>query len=109
MALAFIFSIVLSILCFVFLDPLCRFLGSDEALLPGIHDFEANRRSVCHVRYDVPAQLYHSRQKWTECVLFGVRWRFEHRTGLVVHEHIRDWGLTEAALLKKRAAIPQTS
>lgn len=30
---AFIFSTVLSVLGFLFLDPLCRFLGSDEALL----------------------------------------------------------------------------
>lgn len=30
---AFGFCIVLSALCFVFLDPLCRFLGSDDALL----------------------------------------------------------------------------
>ena len=30
---AFGFCIVLAALCFVFLDPLCRFLGSDEALL----------------------------------------------------------------------------
>ena len=33
MAVAFLFSLVLSVLCFIFLDPLCRFLGSDEALL----------------------------------------------------------------------------
>lgn len=33
MAVAFVFSVVLSILCFLFLNPLCRFLGSDEALL----------------------------------------------------------------------------
>ena len=33
MAVAFLFSLVLSALCFIFLDPLCRFLGSDEALL----------------------------------------------------------------------------
>lgn len=33
MAVAFLFSLVLSSLCFIFLDPLCRFLGSDEALL----------------------------------------------------------------------------
>ncbi len=33
MAVAFVFSIVLSVLCFIFLNPLCRFLGSDEALL----------------------------------------------------------------------------
>ena len=33
MAVAFIFSTVLSVLGFLFLDPLCRFLGSDEALL----------------------------------------------------------------------------
>ena len=33
MAVAFAFSVVLAILSFVFLDPLCRFLGSDEALL----------------------------------------------------------------------------
>ena len=32
-AVAFGFCIVLAALCFVFLDPLCRFLGSDEALL----------------------------------------------------------------------------
>lgn len=32
-AVAFGFYIVLAALCFVFLDPLCRFLGSDEALL----------------------------------------------------------------------------
>ena len=31
--MAFGFCIVLAALCFVFLDPLCRFLGSDEALL----------------------------------------------------------------------------
>ncbi len=34
MAAAFAFSVVLTALCFVFLDPLCRFLGSDDALLP---------------------------------------------------------------------------
>ena len=34
MAVAFVFSGVLSALCFVFLDPLCRMLGSDAALLP---------------------------------------------------------------------------
>lgn len=34
MAVAFVFSIVLTVLCLIFLDPLCRFLGSDEALLP---------------------------------------------------------------------------
>ena len=33
MAVAFLFSLVLSALCFIFLAPLCRFLGSDEALL----------------------------------------------------------------------------
>ena len=32
-AVALGFCIVLAALCFVFLDPLCRFLGSDEALL----------------------------------------------------------------------------
>lgn len=32
-AVAFGVCIVLAALCFVFLDPLCRFLGSDEALL----------------------------------------------------------------------------
>lgn len=31
---AFLFSVVLSVLCFFFLDPLCRFLGSDDLLLP---------------------------------------------------------------------------
>ena len=34
MVTAFIFSVLLSIVCFIFLDPLCRFLGSDDALLP---------------------------------------------------------------------------
>ena len=38
MAVAFVFSVVLSILCFLFLNPLCRFLGSDDALLPGEYD-----------------------------------------------------------------------
>ena len=33
MAAAFVFSVALSALCFVFLNPLCRFLGSDTALL----------------------------------------------------------------------------
>lgn len=33
MLVAFLFSVVLAALCFVFLDPLCRFLGSDEELL----------------------------------------------------------------------------
>ena len=33
MAVACAFSVVLSILCFIFLDPLCRALGSDDALL----------------------------------------------------------------------------
>lgn len=33
MAVAFGFSVVLTGACFLFLDPLCRFLGSDEALL----------------------------------------------------------------------------
>ena len=33
MAVAFVFSVVLAILCFLFLDPLYRILGSDEALL----------------------------------------------------------------------------
>lgn len=34
MAVAFLFSVVLVVFCFAFLDPLCRFLGSDDALLP---------------------------------------------------------------------------
>ena len=34
MAVAFIFSVTLAILCFIFLDPLCHFLGSDDALMP---------------------------------------------------------------------------
>lgn len=33
MVTAFVFSITLAALCFVFLDPLCRFLGSNDALL----------------------------------------------------------------------------
>ncbi len=33
MAVAFAFSVVLTLLCFIFLNPLCRFLGSDDALL----------------------------------------------------------------------------
>ncbi len=33
MAVAFGFSVFLTALCFVFLDPLCRFLGSDDSLL----------------------------------------------------------------------------
>lgn len=33
MAVAFGFSVMLTILCFIFLDPLCRFLGSDDELL----------------------------------------------------------------------------
>ena len=33
MLVAFIFSITLAVICFVFLNPLCRFLGSDTALL----------------------------------------------------------------------------
>lgn len=34
MVVAFIFSVALAVLCFIFLNPLCRFLGSDQALLP---------------------------------------------------------------------------
>lgn len=34
MAVAFLFSVTLALLCFLFLNPLCRFLGSDTALLP---------------------------------------------------------------------------
>lgn len=34
MVVAFIFSVALAALCFIFLNPLCRFLGSDQALLP---------------------------------------------------------------------------
>ena len=33
MAVVFVFSITLSVLCFIFLNLLCRFLGSDTALL----------------------------------------------------------------------------
>ena len=33
MAVAFAFSVVLTLLCFICLNPLCRFLGSDDALL----------------------------------------------------------------------------
>lgn len=33
MAVAFVFSVVLTIICMIFLNPLCRFLGSDDALL----------------------------------------------------------------------------
>lgn len=33
MAVAFLFSVTLALLCFIFLNPLCRFLGSDQALL----------------------------------------------------------------------------
>ncbi len=39
MATAFLFSIVLSTLCFFFLDTLCRFLGSDDALLPYCREY----------------------------------------------------------------------
>lgn len=34
MVVAFIFSVALASLCMIFLNPLCRFLGSDQALLP---------------------------------------------------------------------------
>lgn len=33
MAVAFVFSVTLAVLCFLFLNPLCRFLGSDTVLL----------------------------------------------------------------------------
>uniref|UniRef100_UPI003FEF5F2C MATE family efflux transporter n=1 Tax=Agathobacter sp. TaxID=2021311 RepID=UPI003FEF5F2C len=33
MLVAFVLSVVLAIVCFIFLNPLCRFLGSDTALL----------------------------------------------------------------------------
>ncbi len=33
MTVAFVFSAALTVLCFAFLDPLCRFLGSDDSLL----------------------------------------------------------------------------
>lgn len=33
MLVAFVFSVVLAIVCFIFLNPLCRFLGSDTDLL----------------------------------------------------------------------------
>ena len=33
MAVAFAFCVILAVLCFLFLNPLCRFLGSDEFLL----------------------------------------------------------------------------
>ena len=33
MAVAVVFSVVLTIICMIFLNPLCRFLGSDDALL----------------------------------------------------------------------------
>ena len=39
MAVAFVFSVVLAALCFIFLDPLCRFLGSDDALLPYCREY----------------------------------------------------------------------
>ena len=39
MGVAFAFSVVLAFLCFLFLDPLCRFLGSDGALLPYCRDY----------------------------------------------------------------------
>ena len=39
MAVAFVFSVVLAALCFIFLDPLCRFLGSDETLLPYCREY----------------------------------------------------------------------
>lgn len=33
MTVAFVFSAALTVFCFIFLDPLCRFLGSDDSLL----------------------------------------------------------------------------
>lgn len=39
MAVAFGFSMILSILCYIFLDPLCRFLGSNETLLPYCREY----------------------------------------------------------------------
>lgn len=36
---AFLFSVVLSAICFIFLDPLCRFLGSDSVLLPYCREY----------------------------------------------------------------------
>lgn len=39
MAVAFVFSVILALLCLLFLDPLCRFLGSDDALLPYCREY----------------------------------------------------------------------
>ena len=39
MAVAFVFSVVLTVVCFLFLIPLCRFLGSDDALMPYCREY----------------------------------------------------------------------
>ena len=39
MAVAFVFSVILALLCLLFLEPLCRFLGSDDALLPYCREY----------------------------------------------------------------------
>ena len=39
MAAAFIFSVVLTIISFIFLNPLCRFLGSDDGKMSAVLSF----------------------------------------------------------------------
>ncbi len=39
MAAAFIFGVVLTIISFIFLDPLCRFLGSDDGKTSAVLSF----------------------------------------------------------------------
>lgn len=39
MVSAFVFSVALSALCFFYLDPLCHFLGADNALLPYCREY----------------------------------------------------------------------
>lgn len=68
MLVAFLFSVVLAILCFIFLNPLCKFLGSnDELLVYAIYDSCAFYGSICRFRYSFSVKLYYGRQSGAWC------------------------------------------
>ena len=62
---SFVVSLVISVLCFVFLKPLLRLLGSDDNLMTYcieyiVSDFDSN--AVYGIRYDVVNVVYNGRK-----------------------------------------------
>lgn len=88
MAVAFIFSVVLAALCFAFLNPLCYFLGSDQALLHYCREY------MIPVLITLPFAVFGMVFQLSFITVgkagFGYGWSPEYCTGLAVY---RDFSL----------------